>query len=493
MTVFDAVRHQWTRRWRAATWGRTLVGRLLLLLGAAYFGLLLLGIGSLYPDVVAEIAPERDPLRLLNAHLLHGMVMLTAARFFLQRSAGSDVRPYRALPISEGHLTRLLQVTSALSLFNALPLVLLGALGASTVGPSVSAVEVAYWAIGVLVALILTQFVNSLLRVAWDRYTGFVIGAVVLLAVGVGLDALGLGGLRRVSAWCFGGLSAGRPGPLVALAIGTVAAGWRAHRALRARLCAAVEGTSPESGRAPHLSGLQRPWLRGQTASLVLLSIKLILRNKRPRQMLLLNVPILIGVVLFFGPQLAKDPFPEVCFGLLLSLAFASPYFQYGGFAWHGGHFDGLLTRVPSLRTLIGAQFALFAGLCLSSVLIVGPLVVWRAPGFLDALAALLLYNLGISGPGFLLLSTWNRTALVLEDGAFFNNQGSSGLQFLVFAVLMSPPLGLFFGAGIRPALWTLARVGMVGLCTAPLWIRGLGGLLRGQRHAMAAGFRDTE
>jgi hypothetical protein len=206
----------------------------------------------------------------------------------------------------------------------------------------------------------------------------------------------------------------------------------------------------------------------------------------------LVNV-LVPGLVVFGGPQLAGDPFMEVFFGFLLSAFLAFPYFQSGGYAWHGRHFHALLSHTQTLRTFVQAQLVLFGGLCLCSVLLVLPVVAWKVPGLLDAVAAGLLYNLGVSGLGFLLLGSRNRTALALNQTAFFNHQGSSSFPMISVAVLSIPPLALFFGVGRGPALWTLAGLGTLGLCTAPLWIPGLSRLLHGQRHAMAAGFRDTD
>jgi len=94
MTLLDALRHQWHRRTRSPTFGRSLIGGLFLLLGAAYFGVLFVAAGWFYPQVVAEVAPTREPLDLLNEHLLSGAAGLVAARFFLQRF---DAGAWRAL------------------------------------------------------------------------------------------------------------------------------------------------------------------------------------------------------------------------------------------------------------------------------------------------------------------------------------------------------------------------------------------------------------
>jgi glycine/D-amino acid oxidase-like deaminating enzyme len=54
-------------------------------------------------------------------------------------------------------------------------------------------------------------------------------------------------------------------------------------------------------------------------------------------------------------------------------------------------------------------------------------------------------------------------------------------------------PMGLVVALGLDTTLLVVAGVGALGIVTAPLWGRGVAALLRQQRHAMAAGFRETE
>jgi len=46
MTIFDALRHQWARRWRSDTRGRSFLATTLLALLGGYSGLLFLGLGG---------------------------------------------------------------------------------------------------------------------------------------------------------------------------------------------------------------------------------------------------------------------------------------------------------------------------------------------------------------------------------------------------------------------------------------------------------------
>lgn len=205
MSIVEVLRHQWRQRWRLGTWSGRLVRTLVLLLAATYFGLLFVGFGWFYPNIVVEVAPDQDPLLLLNAYLLYGAVGLVVGRLFLQRSAGTAVEAYLPLPVCDAHLVRLLQVTSALSLFNLLPLTLLAGLWGSTVGPTTSPAGAGSWAVGALLAVVLTQFANSLLRAAYDQNAGLVIGgAAGIVLIGVSNYAVGVEGLLAASAWLFG-------------------------------------------------------------------------------------------------------------------------------------------------------------------------------------------------------------------------------------------------------------------------------------------------
>jgi hypothetical protein len=464
---------------------------LLVLLGG-YFGLLFLGLGWLYPTVIGEIAPQTDPLRLLNAYLLHGLVGLTVGRFFLQRSAGSALQPYLSLPIRQGKLVRILQCISALSLFNLLPIVLLAALWGSTVWPAAAPAGEAGWAVGVLLAVAFTEFANGFLRAVWDRNATLVLGGAGGLAglVAIG-QAVGVNVLSPVSAWLFGGMGAGEVLPLAVLGAATAGMAVAAHRALRERRYAVLErasGWSPSSVVPTRL--LDEQWSTNPVLSLALLDARLILRNKRPRQMLSAGLPLLgLFGVLFLTSK--PPPMNVLLFSFLLSGYLGMTYGQFG-VAWHGSHFDGLLARAVSSKRIVQAQVAVFVGLCVAPLVPLLPLIAVFAPTLLVSIGAFFLYNLGVTAPLLLGLGLWARKALTLNESTFFNYQGTSTYHFFAVLPVMGFPIGLVAGLGLDTTLLVVAGVGGLGLVTAPLWMRGLGVLLRRQRHAMAAGFRET-
>jgi glycine/D-amino acid oxidase-like deaminating enzyme len=280
--------------------------------------------------------------------------------------------------------------------------------------------------------------------------------------------------------------------PLVVLGAGTAGLAVAAHRALRERRYAVLERASDWSlFSARPTRGLDGRWSTNPVLSLALLDARLILRNKRPRQMLGAGLP-LVGTfgVLF----VLQDPPPAnvALFGFLLSGYLGMTYAQFG-VAWHGRHFDGLLARAVPARRIVRAQAVVFAGLCAAPLAFLLPLVGAFAPTLLVPIGAFFLYNLGVTAPLLLVLGVWARKALTLNESTFFNYQGASKHHFLAVVPVMFLPMGLVVALGLDTTLLVVAGVGALGIVTAPLWGRGIAALLRRQRHAMAAGFRETE
>ena len=303
--------------------------------------------------------------------------------------------------------------------------------------------------------------------------------------------ATGVGVLPAASAWLFGGLSAGEVMPLTVLGIATAGMAVAGHRALRERRYAVLER---ESSRVPSsvlpTRLLDEQWGTHPVLSLALLNAKLILRNKRPRQMLGAGLPLLgLFGVLFLTSK--PPPMNVLLFSFLLSGYLGMTYGQFG-VAWHGSHFDGLLARAVPSKRIVQAQIAVFVGLCAAPLVPLLPLIAVFTPTLLTSIGAFFLYNLGVTAPLLLGLGVWARKALTLNESTFFNYQGTSTYHFFAVLPVMGFPMGLVAGLGLDATLLIVAGIGGLGIVTAPLWMRGIGALLRRQRHAMAAGFRET-
>jgi hypothetical protein len=381
-------------------------------------------------------------------------------------------------------VARALQCASALSLLNAVPLVVLAALGASTVAPAAAPGGTLLWATGALLVVGATHLLHVWFRVAWARRSwGVVLGIGAAAVLPVGADVLGGAGLRAASTWLFGGLRAGRLLPLVGLAGASVVAGVGAATALRRFLY--VEGDG--AARAPRpRRGPVGSYARGLPA-LVRLEGRLLVRTRGPRELVLAGGAVtvfVVGLIL----EGALPLFSQVLAPFMIGVTGSVAYGQYA-FAWHGGHFDGLLART-SPRRLVRAPVLVLGGLAVLPILLAMPVVGGYDAALVGPFAAFALYHAGVTVPVVVATALrWNRTWVPPEQSRF-SVTGGSLRGFVVMVGLAGPPALLFAMGGVPVVLGGVAGLGLVGLATAPRWLSRLATALERRRHALLRGFR---
>ena len=452
----------------------------------AFVGFFVGWIGLVFPETVAKSLPGRTPIRVLNEHLLTVFAGLIVVRFPLQRFEGDGWRPVLSLPVPRTRLARALQVASAVSLLNLLPLVGLGPLLVSTVIPAMPTTGAVLWGTGALLAVGGTHLAHILLRAAWARRAWATVLGVTAAAVGwLGADLYGLAFVRDASTWLFGGLQRGHVLPLVVLKAVVLGLGRWATTALRRWTYDWVEGLGRDERRRILLDVRGRDSL----SSLVLLEAKLILRNRGPREQLLAGV----GVIVFFVGLIVEGAIPmfsTVIAPLMIGLLLPISYGQFA-FAWHGGHFDGLLAHVSPKR-LVRATLIVLGGLAVGPLLLATPVVAWGNPFFAVPMLAFAFYHTGVTAP--LMVGTsllWNRTWVNPEQSRFTIAGGGPMRGIVLMPLLGTPPVLFHVVGGGTGMLLGVAGLGLAGLATVSLWLPLLEDALRHRRHAMLRGFRD--
>ena len=116
-------------------------------------------------------------------------------------------------------------------------------------------------------------------------------------------------------------------------------------------------------------------------------------------------------------------------------------------------------------------------------------LVLAPASAWLVGVSAL--FSLGVLAPASLVGSTLGPKPIDVADRLLFTYTQSFGAQALVAAtaVVAGAALGL---AGPRWGGAIAAGLGLVGIATAPLWLRAVASRLDRTRHAVSARFRSA-
>ncbi len=187
------LRHRVTRWLRDSRWGTGTVAGQVVLVGLLLLLLAPLGLGSyMLSDVLRELYPEANALRLINGGMLYLVPALMASRFLLRSPPSERVAPYVSLPISPSGLLHGQAALSVLSLHTLLAGVLVGPVWAAEVLTTWSPLGAAAWlGTALLLTVVLPSHGAILLHLLLGRRPWGFVGALAGIALCFVADAGG--------------------------------------------------------------------------------------------------------------------------------------------------------------------------------------------------------------------------------------------------------------------------------------------------------------
>ncbi len=219
------------------------------------------------------------------------------------------------------------------------------------------------------------------------------------------------------------------------------------------------------------------------------------LRNKRPRTILIMS-----GVFIFYGFIFYKPQYIEQGrWGFLLVGAifvtgiFISNYGQFL-FAWQSGNFDGLMSCRLSVRTFIKSKFVLFTVVCTTQLLLATfyGLLSWK---LIPLQVAAYFYNIGIQSVVAVYFATRSYKAIDITRKAAFNYQGLGASQWIYVLLIFAIPVLIYLPFEWLGHPWTgvifLGIVGMVSLLLQEWWIGILSKEFFKRKYLILEGFRE--
>lgn len=489
------VLNQWTCFWRSLRGRKLWLTALVVAPGVLYFILVLIALGLLYNELFSTSYHPLGPVAHLNGRLFTLLLGLFTTRFFFQRPPRMAIQPYLHLPIAPSTLVRYFQASSLLSVHNVYPFLFIVPFYVRYVhGDTPDGVGSWYWLAALVLCVLLTHFANTVARIVMDRYSRlFAALAVVLIGVQIVDQMWQTNIVAAASAWFFNPLLIGRLWPLLTLFGLTVLLGVVAGRALRSSMKQDVGSVARARQR---LLPVLLEFGDGALRNLVLLELKMMWRNKRAKQ----YVVIAVFVSTAYTALLISDYNPfggEWMYGIIGLFASGVFALNYGQlmFAWESRHFDGLLARTISSQQMVMAKLMLLMLSCLLLFLVSLPLFIWLAPSLIPLHVAFLFYNAGVTSLLMLLLAVRNDRRLDASRGSFFAYEGFSMLHWLWLVPTIIPPtiVLLVFDDSPERAFSTIALIGLVSMLLLWPWSLALARYLNHRRHRMAAGFRTYD
>lgn len=479
---------------RSSFWQKSLATNIFLGLLMTVLLLELLGVGIFLKTILEKAAKGISPEALLNQGLIYYFLITFMIRFFVQELPTMEVTPLLHLPIKKNSISSYLSFRSLLSFFNFLPLFLFLPFAITYMGVHFSALTAIVW----FVAIYFFEFTSNFLLVRIKRKSALtpsialiIVASAVLIGI---LNRYNLLPLQELSSWFFGNLIQ-KPLWIVLPLATMVIAYWENHHYTLNHLY--LENLVKKKKRAEKLSstfsGLEK---RGKTGAMILNEIKLLLRNKRSKQMLMFSLPLTLLYGLFFYPQ--SQNMNHI--GLLVFVAtFISGGFLiiYGQYilAWESTQFDFILASNIQTEEYFKAKFYLMTIPTTLLFLLTIPYV-YFGKIILELNFVFLLYNLGINAPLLMFSASFNRKRLELDRGQMMNYQGVGINNFLIIIPLMGLPVLIFVLlnalVGMNLALFIILGMGILGILLHQQLIKWAAAFFRKRRYQIAEGYRTS-
>jgi hypothetical protein len=319
----------------------------------------------------------------------------------------------------------------------------------------------------------------------------WLIGFFVVILLVVAADYFQIFSLRNWSAALFTGVLK-IPALCIIFIVFAVAAWYNNSRFLRKNFY--LENLQKSSGekKSTDYNWLQRFGVYGD---LMAVDFKLILRNKRPRMLLLLAVIFLFYGYFFFKPEnIANNNFGILLFGsIFITGLFMINYGQFL-FAWQSSHFDGLMASNMNIKTYIKSKLFLltsFSTIAFLLSLLYGFLS-WK---LIPILCAAWLFNIGIHSVLTCFIGTRNYKGLDLSRGGAFNYQGTGAAQWLYSLIILLVGAAIYLPFALLINSWSgIAAIGILGLISFLMqdwWLDKMTVQFQKHKYKMLEGFRE--
>ena len=484
--------HHWKQTIRSSYFEKGMLMRIFLGLMFLYLAINLFIVGLLTGKMLSEAFPDEDLAFSFSRMLYYYFIGDFLVRFFFQPLPVISIMPYLHLPLKRSRLFNFLLIKSGLSLFNFLPLLILVPFVLRSLLPDSEGGFALYLMLTVMLLVFSNNFLVFIIKKAYAlrSITLFIVLAAAALLILCDVKTGYL--LSRGFASAITGIAQHAYMliiPLAALMITYLASWYFLYKNRYLEMAAKKEKLLFSGNRRSFLDSF------GSAGRQVMMEIKLILRNNRPRKVFSMSWIFFLYGFFIYGPHRQSS---GTGFYLVIGLVMTGIImFQYGQMvmSWESGFFDKICTSGLSMQDYFRGKFLFFLAANLISFLITLPFAFYGLRIAFINLAAFL-FNSGINSFLILLLGTYNSRRIDLSKGAFFNYEGMSFINFFYLFPVIGIPFFIYLPFSIlgHPA-WGLTAIGLAGitgLAFSGVFIRSIVKQFNSRKYKILNGFRTS-
>ena len=435
------IRLEWKAFTRASSFATNVAIKVFMILGALYFGaaFLLLGVGSYY---LIKEELHQDPLVLVSKFAIYYMVADLLIRFFIQKIPVINIRPLLVLPIKRGTIVNFALGKTAISFFNIVHSFFFIPFSIVLLVEGYDPVNVILWHVGMMALIYCNNFINILVN---DKDWVFWTVAIVLGGIGL-IQYYSFFDITIVTSMFYYGLYSTYYMFIIPVA---VLAGL--YYICFKYFSDALYLDTGLKGKHEIAQTQDYKWLNqfGVTGTFIKNDIKLILRNKRSKQTLLISVMFLFYGLLFGSGaiEVYDGPMWKIFGGIFVTGGFL---FTFGQFvpSWDSSYYPLMMSQNIQYREYIAAKWWLVVVVTVVSSLLATFYLYFGVEMYLLILAGAV-YNIGVNSHLVLLGGAFIKTPIDLASSkqAFGDKKAFNLKTFLLTIPKLLVPV-LLYAAG---------------------------------------------
>lgn len=483
---------EWKQFVRASYFQKGIAIKILLILGAIYFGGIAILLGGSSFFILKKSFPDIDPIVSVNNFLVYWVLFELMIRFFMQQLPVLNIKPLMIIPIKRSTVIHYLLGKTTISFFNFISLFLFLPFSIVLLVKGYPVFNVVFWFLSLMCITFILNFLNFLIN---KSNTIFYILVPLFLAL-IGLEYYEIFKVSEPIGVVFNALY-DNPifilVPVLAL-IGIYKVNFKFIRK-------GFYLDDAVSKKVKEVNATDLSWMNrfGNIAPFLKNDVKMISRNARPKQVVMMSFFFLFYGLFFFTQSMYIEKMPYI-------LAFAAMFIT-GGFllsfgqlvpSWDSEYYKMLMSQNIPYRQYLESKWYLMVVAVAVSFILSTPYIYFGWDIYL-MIAAGALFNIGLNTFITLFGGALNRVPIELNTKAkaFSNTNGFNPTQLLIALPKMLLPILIFFIPyqliSFNAGLIALALTGALGIMFKNFFLNKIERIYQKGKYKTIAAFGEKK
>lgn len=453
---------EWKKFFRSAAFTKGMVIKILMIIGALYFGGIAIVMGVFSFKILQKAVPDVDPLIIVNQFLMYWVLGELAFRFFMHQLPVMNIKPLMVLPIKRKKVIQFLLNKTIFSFFNLIALFFFIPFSAVLLYKGYPPFQVLGWLLSLGSIVLCLNFVNFIIN---KNNTYFYI-IVSIAALSIALNKYDVISFTSISESIFYSLYQTPYLVIIPIFLAYFLYKFNFNMVAKQFYLDGIIRKKVKQVETKDLSFIDQ---LGDIAPFLKNDVRMVWRNKRPKQVLLTGFFFVFYGLFFFTFDMYKDNYFFTAFAsIFITGGFLLTFGQYVP-SWDSEYYKLMMSQnIPYYQYLKSKWSLMVVGVVIAYILSI-PYIYFGLETF-AMISAAALFNLGLNSFITLYGGALNRVPVELniKANAFGNTQGFNATQLLISIPKMLGPYVIFivpyYFLGFKAGVIALALSGIIGL-----------------------------